>query len=443
LLALSGACRSMIAQGFSGDARKIGMGGIGYSENITADMINAGRPYRSIVLPLGLVQLIQDRDKFNPDNKNEFDPILALEYAANPIHYVFGRDPGGPRGIFVHDIITGNFSRDLNTYRGFVPTNHLLSEGLANPNWGKTFKFRKRQDGSFQGFYTGVGPYISAKTDLSIDQGLTDFLASASSVFAPSRDFRISDLSTGQLALSLTGGYRARFALSQGKNSKASSRDGIYVAANYNYLWGFGYEQADLGVRLSTDAQGLVTLNPTVTPVLVDYYSARSGKGFSLDFGIGVVIDRWEFGFGANGVENRIKWEDLALKEYTLDSLFQGGDFIKRRIPLRSTDLRVELPTDYIGNVGYHTKSLSAVGEVSRGFQGTSFHGGVEYRLGPIEFRGGGRYALERWHPSGGIGFNLGERFSIDLAGFGTTTNIEREMRPGFAVSLRFNRRAT
>ena len=431
------ACGAASAQSFSGDARKIGMGGIGYSENITAKMIEDEREYSSIVVPLGLIQLLQDRDHFDPDN-DSFDPILGMEYAANPIHYVFGRDPGGTRGRFVSDLVNGEFNRDrrdLNDYRGFVPTNHLLSEGLANPNWGKTFKLHRHPDGSFQGFYVGVGPYLSAKTVLNIDKGLTDILGSSTLVYTPNADFSITDQTIGQLALAITGGYRGRFALPGLKGT----RDGIHIGMNYHYLKGFRYENPDITVRFNMDSDGLLILNPTVSPIVINYHNSRSGSGFALDFGIGAVVDHWEFGFGANGVGNRISWDDLTLKQFRMQSLFEGGDFIEERLPVASSSLRVELPVEYIGNVGYHERNWSAIAEVSRGFQGTNFHGGVEFRLGPIEFRGGARYGLERWHPSGGIGFNLGRRFSIDVAAFGTTTNIERELRPGVAVSLRFN----
>ena len=98
------------------------------------------------------------------------------------------------------------------------------------------------------------------------------------------------------------------------------------------------------------------------------------------------------------------------------------------------------LPVEYIGNVGYHRGKWAALVEVSHGFQGSGFHGGIEYRLKHFEFRGGGRYGLDRWHPSGGIGFNLGEQFSIDVAAFGTTTNIERQLKPGIAISFRLNK---
>ncbi len=446
ILILLVACATVSAQGFSGDARKIGLGGIGYSENITAKMIDDERQYRSIVIPLGLFQLIADRDRFDPDNDN-FDPVLGMEYAANPIHYVFGRDPGGSRGRFVSDIVNGELNRDLNTYHGFDPTNHLLAEGLANPNWGKTIKLQRHSDGSFQGVYLGVGPYLSARTELNIDKDLTDILSSTADVQKPNDIFIITDSTIGQLALDVTAGYRARLALPARKRSGRSGRDGIYIGMNYHYLKGFRYENPDVLIRFDTDADGLVTINPSVPPAVIDYYNSRSGSGFALDFGIGAVVNHWEFGFGANGVANRINWHDLTLKQFTLDSLVseQGieQDFVGRRLPVSSTDLRMELPVEYIWNAGYQRRTWSVVTEVSRGFQGTSFHGGVECRLGPIEFRGGARYGLERWHPSGGIGFNLGHRFSIDVAAFGTTTNIERQLRPGIALSLRFNRPPT
>ena len=63
------------AQNFSGDARKIGMGGIGYSENIATRMVEEQRPYSSVVIPLGFIQMALDRKHFDPDD-DTFDPIL-------------------------------------------------------------------------------------------------------------------------------------------------------------------------------------------------------------------------------------------------------------------------------------------------------------------------------------------------------------------------------
>ncbi len=428
---------SAVAQSFSGDARKVGMGGAGYSENLATRMIEDERPYKAIVIPLGILQAIQDRDRFNPDDKQNFDPALVLEYAASPLHYVIGREPGGARGKFVRDVVNGEVSRDLNSYRGFNPANHLKAEGLASPSWGKTIKFARRPTGAFQGIYIGVGPYLSARTDLNIDQALTDVLASATPVSIPNRTFYISDVSAGQLALAVTGGYRARFAFRSG-----GPRDGVYVGANYSYLRGFHYDEATVNIRLDTDSTGLVTLLPVTIPAQVDYRYSKSGTGRAVDAGIAVVYGGLELGFGANGLGNRIDWEGLSLRRYTLRTLVASADFLNQRLPGPTGKFQVKLPVDYTGSGAYRWEKISVVAEAANGFQGTRLHSGLEFRLGPVELRGGAGYSLDRWQPAGGIGLNMGQRFSIDVAAYGSTTNLERVMRPAIAVSLRFNRRS-
>jgi len=436
-------CGIASAQGLNGDARKIALGGIGSVDNLATRMIEDERQYSSIVIPLGLFQLLGDLDRFNPDKKDKFDPILGLEYAANPINFVFGRDPGGSRGKLVSDLINGDLSpnyRDLNNYRGFIPTNRLLSEGLINPSWGKTIKLMKTQDGMFQSIYVGVGPYFSAKNELNLDKGLTDILSSSTAVYRPNQQFRIQNTTTGQAAMAVTVGYRGRFALPGSKDPGDSKRNGIYLGMNYHYLKGFAYQNPDVIVRLDTDSAGLITINPLTSPLSIDNRYSHSGSGFALDFGFGVVADHFEFGFGANGAGNRINWDSMVRKQFIMSSLFTGGNFVDQRAPIAPT-LKVELPIDYTWNVGFNQKAWSTAVEMSHGYQGTGFHAGIEYRLLSLfEFRGGLRYGLDRWHPCGGVGLNLGKRFSIDYALFGSTTNIERDLKPAMALSLRFNR---
>ncbi len=434
------ACNTASAQNYSGDARKIAMGGTGYYDNIAGEFIEEQKRYRSIAIPLGLIQLVQDLDKFDFDDEESFDPLLAFSYVANPIHYSFDRDTDETLNRFVTDIVYASLDRDLNTYRGITLTNQLEAEGLLSRDWGVTVKFLKTSSGSFHGLFIGAGPYVSARTNLNIDEELTDLLKSPTYVDIPDRTFDIYNQSVGQLALSITGGYRGKIQLNGSSNNGASSRNSIYLAMNYHYLWGFRYEDIDLAVQLETDSEGLLTLTPESTPFDLYYLNSRSGRGFALDFGFGVVLDRWEFGFGANGIGNRINWKDLTLKRFTLDSVLEGGDLIEEWIPLPDTDLRVELPVQYSANIAYNRNALTLAAQVSHGYQDMSFHGGAEYRLGILDFRGGVRYGLERWHPTTGIGLNLGRKFSIDAAAFWNTTNIERALRPNVAVSLRFNK---
>src|SRR5262249_60350123 len=100
----------------------------------------------------------------------------------------------------------------------------------------------------------------------------------------------------------------------------------------------------------------------------------------------------------------------------------------------------VELPVDTSGNSQYNGNSWASVGQLGHGFQGTTFHGGLEKHVGPIDLRGGTRFSRDMWHPAVGLGFNLSKRFAIDVAAFDSTANIQRDRKASFAMSLRFNR---
>ncbi len=126
-------------------------------------------------------------------------------------------------------------------------------------------------------------------------------------VNVPNALFPINNADEGQLALAITGGYRGRFAWGRGIGS-GSAREGLYVAANYNYLRGFQYENDAMAITLRTAANGLLI---DASNILLDHHHASDGRGFSIDAGVGAVINRWEVGFGANGLGNRIDWSGL------------------------------------------------------------------------------------------------------------------------------------
>ena len=83
------------AQNRSFDARAVGLGGVGSTSNVAADMVDEQRPYRAIVLPFGLLQVIPNLPKLDP-TKDEFDLVRAIEYSASPIHFIVGRDDSRP-----------------------------------------------------------------------------------------------------------------------------------------------------------------------------------------------------------------------------------------------------------------------------------------------------------------------------------------------------------
>jgi hypothetical protein len=424
------------AQNWSFDARKIGLGSPGGDENLATQMIDEARNYGSVVLPFGLFQVMRDFDKLKPAN-DQFDLIRTMEYAASPIHYTFGRDTTDSGSRFVEDIRNAALHRDLNYYRGFVPANQPPAEGLAAPNWGRTIKIARGPGGAFQGVYVGAGPYLSMRSAFAVDPQLITILSSPSDVYLPNTQMVLTNANRGQMAMAITGGYRGRFALP----NAVSDRDGIYLAANYNFLRGFRYEDVSLGMRLDTDRTGLLTINPSLpSPLEVTRNSATSGTGRAVDVGAGLVIARWDFGFGVNGIGNRINWKDVEQTTYSLNNPFLGDSTFGESVAVPVAEARVELPVNYRGNVGYNADAWSAIAEVGKGFGGNSFHGGYEYRLGTIELRGGAGYTREVWNPAGGVGFNMNRRLALDVAVYGNAANVERKRHAAIAASLRFNR---
>jgi hypothetical protein len=397
-------------------------------------MVDEQKPYRAIVLPFGLFQVLPNWPKMDPTS-DEFDLARTIEYSASPIHYIVGRDTSESGGEFLNDLRNGELNRDLNTYAGFEPATSISAEGLASPSWGGTIKFRENGN-AFHGVYIGAGPYLSMETSATLDPALAALFASPTPVYTPNTSYYMANDTIAQIALAVTGGYRARFALPSG----TGPQDGLYIGANYHYLHGFRYEGFEPDARLDTNAQGLLVVNPALGfPVTITRNESTDGRGFALDAGAAVLVNRWEVGFGVNGIANRINWTDMQRTNYVLDNLFSGGEF--QDLPTVPVgDLEVELPVDIRGNVGYTFDSSTVVTEFGNGYNGTTFRAGYEHRLDNVQLRGGARYIKERWEPTGGVGFDLTPGFGMDFAVFGTSANFERERHLAFAFSLRFMR---
>jgi hypothetical protein len=437
------------AQNWSFDARKIALGNAGGADHPASRMIDEERPYRAIVLPFGLIQVLRNPNVFNPDS-DEFDIVRSVEYAASPFHYIIGRDSGTSetgRRLSV-DIRNATLSRDLNTYRGFAPRQQPTSEGLTHTTYGLTIPVVRMPGGGFHGIYVGAGPYLSMRTSANIDQQLIDILASDVDVYLPNSSFRIGLDFRNQMAAAFTGGYRGRYPLA----GVSGERDGVYVALDYNFLLGFRYEDYGTALALHTDSQGLLVAQPfagslPLRPLLVESGlnfrrdHSNSGRGYAIDVGAGIVADRVELGFGVKGLANRIAWTGVERTTRLGPDLFFGRELISPPdVPV--ADVTVELPRDYRAYAGFRAGGGMFVGDVGRGFEGTSVHGGYEHNFGAIDLRGGALYSRERWQPTGGIGLNLGPRVSLDLAMFGTSANVERTRKAAIAVSLRFNQQS-
>ena len=437
------------AQNLVSDARIVGLGGAGDANNSASRLVGDQQSYKAIPLPFGLIQVFKNRHFFDP-NDPEFDPVRAIEYAADPMHITLKRNSSTAANAFVNNLVNGRIDRDLNTYRGFAPSQEIKATGLISPSFGKTIRVvgDKTSERS-HGIYVGAGPYMSLGTALSFDPALIAIFASPTPVYSPNTTFQIGDITEGQGALAITGGYRGRVPLGAGlsKFGSGGSREGIYVSTDFHYLRGIHYDTADLVARFDTDSQGMVTLAPATVPLTVNRMTSKSGQGFAVDLATAIVTEHWDVGVGVDGIGNRINWKELRGHQYTLPSLADaalnpggGVSFTTTSFTPASTDVRVSLPVRYSGNGGYHTNRWAAMAEVGRGLQGFGLSSGAEYYLGPLTLRGGGRYSRERWHGASGVGLTLFKGFGIDAAAFQTSTNIEENRRISFALSLRLGR---
>jgi len=428
---------SASAQNYSFDARRVALGGVGGTPNLASKMVERQRRYRSILIPIGLVKVLSDVRVFFP-RQDEFDFSRAVEFAYSPLHHVFGRSEDITVRSFFRDIVRAQLQPDLNAYRGVNIDPSTTAEGLILENWGKTFMLRS-DDRSFQGIYVGAGPYLAARAHAEFDSELVNLLGSPVDSYSPAAGFGIGGGETDQLALAITGGYRARFPVfSQGT---ASGRNGLYVAADYHYLQGLRLDDVSATLQFETDPNGLVVPNPPTSPFDLDWNTSSTGRGMAVDVGAEFVLNRWDFGFGVGGIANGINWTQIKRHHVSLVSFFGGTEFVHVRLPAAERERRLEMPVTYTSDVAYHREKWSVLSEFSRGYMANQFRAGLEYRLGAVELRGAGRYYDGSWYPSAGAGFNVTRNFGIDTALFGTKTFLERSPHLGVAISLRFDKR--
>jgi hypothetical protein len=430
LLVLFSCCNIVLAQNWVFDAREIGLGAPGGTDNISTESIDPLHRHTTVVLPFGLIQVLHDWEIYD-SSSSQFDPVRAAESAISPFHFIIGRrTQASPETLFASDVRSAALARDLGKYRGFAPVTGRLAENVASPI-GHTFSIGKAGQSVTHGVFVGAGPYLSIETAGAIDQSLVDVFSTGAAI--RNGEFAITDTAEAQAALAVTVGYRARLPFPARAKGR-SSRGGLFVGANYNYLRGLLYEKDDLVMRLGTDNAGLVTDSSNI---FVHHRHASDGTGFAVDVGLTAVADHWAIGFGARGVLNRIDWNAVTLTTYSLSSLTSGNSELALSTGA-SRDDRVVLPVDYRGTVDYTSERWSAKMGIGHGFAGAVAHAGAERRFGQVAMRGGANYRFNAWNPTAGVGIDIGSHVTFDLAAFGTTANIERTRQLGIAVSLRF-----
>jgi hypothetical protein len=97
----------------------------------------------------------------------------------------------------------------------------------------------------------------------------------------------------------------------------------------------------------------------------------------------------------------------------------------------------VTLPVVTSADLGFDAGDWAFSTNVMHGFNGNSFHGGLERRFSLFALRGGARYSRQQWDPTGGFG--IGRKVALDVGFYGTHANLENKREMAVAVSLRIN----
>src|SRR5262245_14084857 len=295
VLLLTSTASSASAQDYSFDARRIALGGAGGTPNVAAKLVERQRRYKSILIPVGLVKVLSNVRVFYP-NREDFDFSRAVEFGTSPLHLVLGRADDITAGSFFRYVICAHLHPDLNAYRedSFEPPLVTTEDVRMAITWGYTFMLQE-SDRSFQSIYVGAGPYLAAQAYADFDAEFEKLLNSDTDRYVRSASMGISGGEKDQLALDITGSYRARFPLFA-RDGAAASRNGMYVMANYHHLQGFRYDEFNAKLQLDTDPNGLVVPDPPEAPFGLEWHTSSSGIGLALDFGVSFVVDRWDFG---------------------------------------------------------------------------------------------------------------------------------------------------
>ena len=424
------------AQAWNIDARSVGMGGIGGDQNLFAQTVARERGDRSIVLPLGLIQLLRDRSVFRSDSA-DFDPARAVEYAANPLHLQFGRSRSTASASFVHDIRNASLQPDFSAYQGFAPAS-MTARGVIAPKYGPTIWLHEGESGTRHGLFVGAGPHLALRTRLATDPRLALALDTGGESSVGTQRLSMNNTSTAQLASAFTAGYRGRFARSSGAEPGSRPDTAAFVLVNMNYLHGIRYEDVDLALQLQTNVDGRLVSDTDVAPLAFTRHTSSNGRGMSVDIGLGLTVHGFELGFSGNNLGNRIDWRTPTARPYAMRSLFSGDPEIERGTPLLEPTLRVVSPADYRGNIGFRSRMLSVQTEFARVSERTAVSGGLEFQVNRFQFRGATSLANRDWNPTAGLSVAVSHRLWLDLAGFTTTTNVERDRRYALATSLRW-----
>jgi hypothetical protein len=403
------------------DARRLGMGGILLSEDRQSAIQNVAYravprtndptdAYKSIPLPLGLIQVIADPPEFDSKNPN-FNVFQIMQLISRTPYTLQLIKPEELSSDIIVDVGQNQLVVDLGDLQNLFPDSDIkLGTTLATPN----LEFGTRN------IFGGVRPQSEARNSLDLDPTLQAALAEAAP-FTPNTIYGADDDAQAQAALAfMLGG--ALPVLPPTDAPDGNPRKGgkaIYVGARAKYLRGIALWRGQGHAQFATGD----TIFGSSTPIETQYdINVRQtpdpgfgeGNGFATDAGVVFFVDKLEVGIGVNDIAATIDWKDTNVDNYTYDSV--NNENVKTPVS-RHESYKSRFPTTGSLNLVYRTKEFTFGGTLDRTANELWVpRVGMETWLGPTPLRGGlyvGAYS--RLQVTAGSGIKIG-KMGLDLA---------------------------
>ena len=413
-------------------ARRLAMGGVtlshggpgGDAANVAYRAVPPAAEHgpRSLLLPLGLIPVLQDPPTFDT-NDSAFN---AFEIANLVMHLPWNLrlvEPAEPAGDVTLSVGRNALTIDLGGVRNVIPDERVrFSTAMRGP--GIVLGVRR--------MFVGVTPFVQAQNDFDLNDALRGALHDGDT-FLPNTEYALSDRGQAQAAAQALLGAAFPVLCSGGDDD----RGGLYVGARARLLRGLAYADADEQV-------GFVTPDTLFGDVPMDLrfrgrqrtaLPADGGWGHGFDAGAVFVVGALEIGLAGNDLATSIDWkveESITAK----DSL--SGDYVTQtvgeQLPFTST-----VPASYVLTAMTRLGGVLVAADVQRdALEQISGHAGAELWAGPLALRAGASLDVQqRTQFAGGIGLRLG-RLGLDVAVATNQANLTHERAVDLGIGLSF-----
>ena len=292
------------------DARRLGMGGVILSEvsqsatqNVAYRAVPRGKgggSYRSIPLPLGLIQLLASHPEFDTSSPN-FNAFEIAQLIARTPYTLQLVKPQELSSDIIVDVAQNGLAIDLGELQRLFPDRDL--------RFGSTFASPNLEFGT-KNIFGGIRPQVEVKNTMRLDPTLQAALGDAEP-FAPNTSYGAKDGARAQGALAFMIGTALPIVPAVGAPDGDPRKGGValYAGARAKYLRGIALWQGDGVAQFSTGD----TIFGSSTPLEAQYdanvrhtpdASFNGGKGYAADAGFVVFDGQYDVDRRPRGLKN-------------------------------------------------------------------------------------------------------------------------------------------